>query len=234
MLAKRFFLSTALTTTAIGKRASLLLASLGLTACVSSQIEQLQHQPMQALEQGETVVVLGRRQNFRHQTEADFTDCVYKTLLRRQGLPVKPEEQFMDQMFPWFQPRTAPLSADALAERLEDPALAERLRAIGTRYIIWLDGVTQRKGDGGNMSCTVGAGFGGCFGLMWWENDASYTASIWDMQRFEDMGKIAVGASGTSYVPAMIVPIPLIAPTEAAACKGVARQLQEFIQTAPN
>ena len=201
-----------------------------LAACVSSSVEQLRHTPVGLIQEGETIVVLGRRQNFRHQTEKDFTRCVYNNLLR-QKLPVKPEQQFMDEMFPWFQPRMAPLTADALAARLQEPELAERLQQSGTRYIVWLDGITQRGEDGGTMSCSVGVGGGACLGLLWWENDAEYEAVIWDMQSLKSMGKIAVEASGTSYVPAVIIPVPLLAPTQSAACRGVAKQIGEFLST---
>lgn len=200
----------------------------GLAACVSSSVEQLRNTPVGLLTEGETIVVLGRRQNFRHQTEKDFTDCVYNHLLR-QKLPVKPEPQFMDEMFPWFQPRMAPLTADALAARLQEPALAERLQQSGTRYVVWLDGITSRGEDGGTLSCSIGVGGGACLGLLWWEDDAEYEAVIWDMQTLKSMGKIAVEASGTSYVPAIIIPIPLLAPTQSAACRGVAKQIGEFL-----
>ncbi len=203
------------------------------SACVNSRVEQLRHKPGGVIAKGETVVVLGRRQNFRHQVEKDFTSCVYSSLLNRHGLPVKPEEQFMDEMFPWFQPRTAPTSSDALAERLTDPTLAKRLTDIGTRYVVWLDGVTTKGDDGGNMSCGVGPGGGYCLGLMWWEKDAKYEAAIWDMREFQNLGKVTVDATGTSYVPAIIVPVPLIAPTMSAACSGVAKQITEFLRKAP-
>ncbi len=211
------------------KRWWLWLALVGLGGCVSSSVEQLRNAPVGLLKEGETIVVLGRRQNFRHQTEADFTRCVYNSLMR-QKLPVKPEQVFMDEMFPWFQPRTAPRSAEALAARLTEPVIADRLQQTGTRYIVWLDGVTRRGEDGGSLSCSVGAGGGACVGLLWWEEDADYEAVIWDMQTLKSMGKIAVEASGTSYIPAVIVPIPLIAPTQSAACTGVARQLRDFLR----
>ncbi len=198
-----------------------------LAGCVSSSVEQLRQAPVGVLQKGESIVVLGRRQNFRHQTEANFTRCVYNSLTR-QKLPVKSESKFMDEMFPWFQPRTAPRTADALAARLKESVIAEKLRQSGTRYIVWLDGVTRRGEDGGSLSCSVGAGGGACVGLLWWEDDAEYEAVIWDMQSLKSMGKIAVEASGTSYIPAVIIPIPLIAPTQSAACTGVARQIAEF------
>lgn len=210
------------------KLLALTFLPLTLMACVSSSVEQLRNAPLGLLSKDETIVLLGRRQNFRHQTEKDFTRCVYNNLLR-QKLPVKPEQQFMDEMFPWFQPRMAPLTADALAARLQDPALAERLQQSGTRYVVWLDGITQRGEDGGSMSCSIGVGGAACLGLLWWEDDAEYEAVIWDMQSLKSMGKIAVEASGTSYVPAVIIPIPLLAPTQSAACRGVAKQIGEFL-----
>lgn len=214
------------------RRVLMLCMVVWLGGCVSSSVEQLRNAPVGVLKKGETIVVLGRRQNFRHQTEADFTRCVYNSLVR-QKLPVKSERKFMDEMFPWFQPRMAPRTAEALAERLKEPVIADRLQQSGTRYIVWLDGVTRRGEDGGSLSCSVGAGGGACVGLLWWEEDAEYEAVVWDMQTLKSMGKIAVEASGTSYIPAVIVPIPLIAPTLSAACSGVARQLGEFLSANP-
>lgn len=64
---------------------------------------------------------------------------------------------------------------------------------------------------------------------MWWEKDSSYEASIWDLKRARSVGLISAEASGTSYLPAIIVPIPLIARTQAAACDGLAEQLKGFL-----
>ena len=130
-------------------RLPLLLLTIVLGGCVSSSVEQLRKAPVGVLKKGETIVVLGRRQNFRHQTEADFTRCVQRTLTRKK-LPVKAEQKFMDEMFPWFQPRMAPRTAEALAKRLQEPVIAERLKQTGTRYIVWLDGITRRGEDGGS------------------------------------------------------------------------------------
>ena len=39
--------------------------------------------------------------------------------------------------------------------------------------------------------------------------------------------------SGTSFLPALVIPIPLIARARAAACKGLADQLRTFIVDEP-
>ena len=42
-------------------------------------------------------------------------------------------------------------------------------------------------------------------------------------------GTVTADVSGTSFLPALVVPIPLIARTQTAACKGLAQQLRAFI-----
>jgi hypothetical protein len=78
----------------------------------------------------------------------------------------------------------------------------------------------------------AGPGGGGCLGLLWWEKNAGYEASVWDLAALDSMGKITIDASGTSYVPAPIIPVPLIARTQATACKELAEQLEEFLRPA--
>lgn len=59
--------------------------------------------------------------------------------------------------------------------------------------------------------------------------ESKYEVSIWDIRNRSPVGKISVNASGTSYMPAIIIPIPMIARTEAAACSGVAGQIGELL-----
>ena len=42
-------------------------------------------------------------------------------------------------------------------------------------------------------------------------------------------GEVSATVKGTSVIPAIISPVPFIARTQAAACKGLARELQSFI-----
>ena len=205
--------------------------TLGLTACVSSSIEQIRHTKTGTpVTKTESVVILGRRQHNNHETENSFLECVSDELNDGQ-MSVISEKKFQDQMFPWFEPRVAPLTTDSLPRLIAQEAVAERLRQTGVRYIVWLDGTTEDGDNGGSMSCAAGPAGGGCLGLLWWEKNAAYEASIWDMHNSESVGKVSVDAKGTSYVPAFIIPIPLIARTQSAACDGVANQVREFLQT---
>ncbi len=148
---------------------------------------------------------------------------------RGKNLKLQTEQEFKDGLFPWFEPRLAPATPEELPALLERPGVADQIADSGVRYLVWVDGGTRIVDGGGNLSCGAGPSGAGCFGFTWWEKDSSYEASIWDLHRAESAGTISAEATGTSYMPAIIVPIPLIARTQAAACKGLAEQLRQFL-----
>jgi len=206
-----------------------LLAAGLLAGCVSASVEQLKTRPVTRVASGDSVVVLGRHHRAEYETESDFIDCVRSAIDGKDGLAVMDERSFVDRMFPWFEPRMAPIDAADMAKLLSDPAVAERLAETRIRYVVWLDGATRDGEEGGGMACTIGPTGGGCLGLLWWEKNAAYEAAIWDLTDREAMGKITIDASGTSYVPALIIPLPLIARTQTTACNELGGQVSEFL-----
>ena len=116
-------------------------------------------------------MVLGRRNRpSQSQTELDFIDCVSRNMGGgSDGVAVIGEQEFMDAMFPWFEPRTAPLNTNELPKLLREPILAERMRDIGLKYLVWVEGNTRRTSQTGSMSCTATPGGAGCFGFLTWE-----------------------------------------------------------------
>ncbi len=203
--------------------------SLSLSACVTSRVEDAREN-VTGLEEGESVVIMAKSYHQGNQTEADYIRCVENALGRgSKGLRVIPNQQFVDNLFPWFEPRTAPADTKGLPTLMKRPGVAKAVSDMGVRYIVWLDGDTERVAQGGSLSCAAGPGGGGCFGFAWWQNDADYEASVWDLQGYESAGTVSADVSGTSFLPALVVPIPLIARTQTAACKGLAQQLRAFI-----
>ncbi len=214
----------------------LLVAGLALTfasGCVTSRIENAR-EGKTGIDEGDSVVIMAKSYHLGNETEASYISCIEDALSRgRGGLNVIPRQQFVDSLFPWFEPRTAPAETKGLAKLMQRPGVANRIKEQGVRYIIWLDGDTDRVAGGGSLSCAAGPGGGGCFGFAWWQNDADYNASIWDLEALQSAGSVTADYSGTSFLPALVVPIPLIARTKAAACKGLADQLQAFIVAEP-
>ena len=78
------------------------------------------------------------------------------------------------------------------------------------------------------MSCAIGPGGGGCFGFTTWEKTGTYEAIIWDLQKLKESGRVKVEARGSSYMVAIILPIPIVAQVQDQACDGIGLQLRTF------
>ena len=139
--------------------------------------------------------------------------------------------EFMNTFYPWFEPRTAPMSLKRFQALRNKPLFAQRLRESSLRYIVWVDGQTETVDKAGSISCAVGPGGAGCIGFGTWDDTSTYEASVWDLQKMDIVAQISAEASGTSYMPALIVPIPLIARVQSAACDGLATQLKTLFST---
>ncbi len=200
-----------------------------LAGCMTTRVEESKNAAT-GINKHESVVILEASYHAGNETEDEFVDCVSDRVQKgRRGINVYPDEKFIDIMFPWFEPRTMPRGPEALPALFERPGLTERLEASGVRYIIWLTGDTEKSSSGGSLSCAIAPGGGGCFGLAWWEDDSIYKAAIWDIREAKSAGEVSADVHGTSVIPAFFIPVPFIARTKAAACKGLANELRSFI-----
>jgi hypothetical protein len=207
------------------------ISALSCSACITSRVEDAR-ESQTGINEGEAVVIMAKSYHLGNETEADYIRCVEKAIGNGDGgLRVIPHRQFVDSLFPWFEPRTAPAETKHLPKLMDYPGVVQRIADQKVRYIIWLDGDTERVAGGGSLSCAAGPGGGGCFGFAWWQNDADYEASVWDLQDLESAGTVTTDVSGTSFLPALVIPIPLIARTQTKACKSLAGQLQQFISS---
>ncbi|MCC5869943.1 MAG: hypothetical protein JJU27_15680 [Gammaproteobacteria bacterium] len=199
------------------------------SGCVTADIEQVRHSAT-GVERGERIVILARQHHNSHEAEDDFMQCVGNALERGgRGLEIASRKDFLNGLYPWFEPATAPLTAEELPALLARPGVAEQLTLTGVRYVVWMDGMTDRVDGGGSLACAISPAGGGCFGLGWWETDSKYEAAIWDLKTFDQAGTISTDYTGRSVVPAVVIPIPFIARTQANACRGMADQLHEFL-----
>lgn len=201
-----------------------------LGGCVTATVQEVRESDT-GMSTGESIVVLGRRsQPATAETELDFISCVAGNMSRGANqVSVIPEQQFMDETFPWFEPRTAPAQANDLPALLDRPPVAKRLAQMGLKYLVWIEGSTERTDSGGSLSCAITPAGGGCFGFLSWENDSAYEASVWDVENRTAAGRISSEAIGTSYMPAVIVPIPILARVRSSACSALAEQLKAFV-----
>ncbi|MBT8446671.1 MAG: hypothetical protein KJO38_05965 [Gammaproteobacteria bacterium] len=211
-------------------RAPLMLAATAilLAGCNSKTIVDKHSIAPSYVSTGEKLVVLGRRNHSSHQAEEDFVDCIGQTLQRSAQLGVISDEEFIDGMYPWFEAQTAPTDVRQLDKLIQNRAVSERIKKFGVRYIVWVDGFTETVDSQGSVSCAVGPGGGGCFGFASWDDEARYEASVWDFTAAAESGRISTETKGTSYMPAIIIPIPMLARVQATACRNMAQQLAQF------
>ena len=201
-----------------------------LTGCVNASVDEMVfNEPTEGIGDA-SIVILGRRHSSDYDTEPEFIECVGDHIAAKdKGIRVVGELEFVNSLYPWFEPRTAPMHPRDIDRLLQQEPVADKMLELNTEYMIWIDGSTERTNSSGSLACGIGPGGAGCFGFGTWGDEANYEAVIWDFTDKTEVGRISTTASGQSYMPAVIVPIPIIAPVQSTACDGIANQLLEFL-----
>ena len=77
-----------------------------VVSCTSTTVDEFR-QGATSIASDESVVILGRRQASDFETKSDFVECVGERMSEGDNaISVIPEREFIDAMFPWFEPRT--------------------------------------------------------------------------------------------------------------------------------
>jgi hypothetical protein len=200
-----------------------------LSGCMQSRVEESRELHTK-IRQGEAVVILAKPQVEGASAEDEFMHCVAAGLAGHGNgaIATRTDEQFTDALFPWFEPGTAPSKPEGLAALLTRPGVAEKVAASGVRYVIWLEGGTQKTDGGGSIACGAAPGGAGCIGFGWWEKESNYEATIWDLTQAKTAGSVGTNVTGTSAVIGALVPLPFIARVQGTACNRMAGQLRTF------
>ena len=224
----------------------------GLSGCMTAKIEEVRQAPTQ-ITASEAIVLLAKPHLEGTGTEDKFLDCLERELVgksisadaanaqragkkfqARSSLADRPfqiyaDHQFVDQLYPWLEPSTAPANAQGFATFLSRPGVSERVGSMGVRFIVWIDGNTQKTDGGGSIACAAGPGGAGCLGLGWWERTSDYEATVWDLRSGANAGTVTTDVKGTSVMIGAIAPIPIISPVQSTACDRLAGQLKSFL-----
>ncbi len=223
-----------------------------LSGCMTARIEELREAPTQ-ITVNEAIVLLAKPHLEGTGTEGKFLDCLERELVgetvsanvahaqksgkqvnARSSFTNRPfqiyaDDHFVDALYPWLEPSTAPANAQGFSAFLGRPGVAERVSEMGVRYIVWVDGITQKTDGGGSIACAAGPGGAGCLGLGWWEKQSDYEATVWDLRLGINAGTVTTDVKGTSVMIGAIAPIPLISPVQSTACDRLAGQLKSFL-----
>jgi hypothetical protein len=207
---------------------SALTGVLLLSGCMQARIEE-SRELATPIAKGERVVILAKPQIEGAGAEDEFMDCVSENMGDgRNGVPVHDNNEFVDKMFPWFEPSTAPQRPEAMSALLARPGVADQVTSSGVRYVVWLDGSTRKTDGGGSLACGAAPGGAGCIGFGWWQKESAYEATIWDLKQAKSAGSVGTNVTGTSAIVGAIVPLPFIARVQATACNRMSNQLRSF------
>ncbi len=204
-----------------------LLAGCGATTTIDQY--RPSEQPM-VIAEGERIVLLGRRDAANYETDLAYIDCVTGKIQAAE-IDVMDEQLFIDAIYPWFEPRTAPKGLAHLRQLLQQPQIRQQIDRQRLRYLVWLDGSTENQDTSGSISCAVGPGVGGCFGFAKWDKLSTYEAVIWDLNSLQEQGRLRIDSEGSSYLIGAVAPIPLLTPVKSDACNGMGNQLKTFFST---
>jgi hypothetical protein len=161
--------------------------------------------------------------------ESSFPTCVADGVIgARPELKVVAAQALRDALFPWFEPATAPRGAEGFAALLARPGVRERLTGLGIRYVVATSGTTSTGPWKGGIVLVGGPGGGGFVGLSWADRKSQAEAVVWDVKASTVTG-LGAEASTKWVVPAFLLPVPFMLPTQSAACSELARQIADSI-----
>ncbi len=200
-----------------------------LSGCMTARLEENRNATT-TIASHEAVVLLAKPHVEGITAEDEFMDCVSDKMARSTGIQVRPNDEFVDSLFPWLEPSTAPQRPEGVTRLLARDVVADRIAESGVRYLIWVDGATRKTDSGGSITCTLGPAGGGCIGFGWWEKESDYQAVVWDISTAKTAGSVSTNVTGTSALVGVLVPLPFIARVQGTACDRLATQLGSFLR----
>ena len=180
----------------------------------------------------ESIVLLSNSYHTGNQTEMDFMNCLNNSITKKQNsFEIISTKKFQNLFYPWFEPSTAPQSIEDLPKLLSNELIKSKLFDMKIKYLIKITGETKTNASSGALSCAAGPGGGGCFGFAWWDDTSAYSASVWDLFQETSVGTVSASVTGTSMIPAIVIPIPILARTQSNACDGLSDQIVNFFSS---
>ena len=193
----------------------------------------------------ESVVLLAKPELRGVGSESGFLDCLEQQLLGHslpksdgsnqfvstagQHFRLVPHRLFIDSLYPWLEPSTAPADVEFARILLARPGVRERVAASRVRYVVAIEGGTNVVNKSGSLACAAGPGGAGCIGMAFWKKNSDYQARIWDLERGVSLGTVGTNVSGNSMIVGAIIPLPFVAPVQHTACTRLAGELDRFL-----
>lgn len=150
--------------------------------------------------------------------------------IKDNKLSLKPilQGDLRDQLYPWLSRSNYPGELNDLKSIIRQPAVRQRLRELGIRYVLSWDGETVQAQFTGPFYVTA-------YGVIGYESADKVSTIRADLLAVED-GRIVTSfesaREGTDTVLGLVLlPVPIPEDTEGAVCEEITRQIDGFLQT---
>jgi hypothetical protein len=157
--------------------------------------------------------------------------CVENALHKEApNLKIVPYKKFRNSMFPWFEPRTAPTSAEELTELFAKPIVLTRIDELKVRYVVAIGGGTQTSEEG--WGGVVGGPHGAVLIVGADVNkQTSLDVKVLDLELARPIAETKVTARGQGgFGLIVLIPYVSIPQTESVACKKLAEQITTIFE----
>lgn len=145
------------------------------------------------------------------------------------SIPLVPFDRLRLALFPWLEFSTAPRTEDAFLNLLARPNVEHRISELGLRYLVFAGGATITGFDNGGIACVAGGPGAGCYGFAWGTRDSSYRVTVVDLAKAFDPIRQAARRQAGTYMPAFMIPVPIIGATKFAACEELAQRVRDIV-----
>jgi hypothetical protein len=160
----------------------------------------------------------------------DTGECLLRELARSlPGYRLVGHGQVQDMLYPLMELATQPESEQEFAAVLQRADVRSRLAEKGLRYLVAFSGSTYHSGWKGGILCGASDGGGGCLGFAWASKTTALDAVLWDLAEAGKSAHAEATDTGTSVMPAFILPIPIPARTQTDACRELAVRIAAVV-----
>jgi hypothetical protein len=155
----------------------------------------------------------------------EIAECIQKELKEDlQYLKFFPGDRFRENLFPWFEPNTAPQNIEELSALLTKPLVRKRIEGTGVELLICLHGYTKEY-DIVSGGCWIALGGGA-------KRETHIKTTLWDLKNIISLGDVDISFKGTTaggitIIPPFIYVIPAF--TETKACKETAKRISDYL-----
>jgi len=153
--------------------------------------------------------------------DKEFAECVQEKLKEKlQYLKFIPGDKFREDMFPWFEPNTAPKNVEELSALLSKPFVKKRIESLGVELLIYVHGYSKINDEGAyNILLSMG---------YFCKRETHIWTTVWDLKEIVRVGDTDISFKGSAGAGIFIVPpfvyiIPAF--TETSACGETAERI---------